>query len=142
MLKVGDKVTPISDERVPLDCRGRVFTVEKVNPKKLKCSADDGGLGINFPKDLLAPATDENLAAGKTVSTPFVPREFFSVGEIVTLAKSWKDWGTDKPLVVLKDGGKRVNVTPLGGDDDKYLRVPPSGLVKRDLEWLAEALTA
>lgn len=142
-LKVGAKVTPIAnDERVPAECRGRVFTVDKLNPKKAKCSADDGGRGINFPYELLTEATDENVEAGKgPITRPFEPREFFDPGEVVTLATAWKDWDTEKPLVVIKDGGgKRVNVAPIGGSDGQCLRVPPTGLVRRDIEWLAGAL--
>lgn len=140
-LKVGDKVTPIHDERIPAECRGRVFTVEKLNPKKAKCSADDGGRGINFPYDILCEATDENVqAGGEPITRPFDPDAFFTTGEVVTMKDSWKDFTPETPLVVIGDTGKRVKVARLGGDNDRYVRCGRDSLVKRDLEWLAGAL--
>lgn len=144
MLKAGDKVTPVADsERVPPQCRGRVFTVAKVNPKKAKCTADDGGRGINFDHDLLVPATDENVAAGKRPTVSAVPiehREFFTPGEIVTLSEPWKDYTDRTPMVVLKDGDRYVNVVRLGGEGGRYGRIPASGLVRRGAGWLAERM--
>jgi hypothetical protein len=140
--QVGDRVTPIADERVPAETLGRVFVVRKVNPKNLKCEAEDGGRGINFPAELLAPATDENIAAGRSsFGVPYTPRELFANGQVVTLANPYKDITTDTPLVVSKDdGGRMVNVVKLGGDGARYLRMGPSNLVKRDLTWLTEEL--
>jgi hypothetical protein len=138
-MRVGQKVTPIQDERVPLETVGRVFTVEKLNPKKVRCSADDGDRGINFPYELLAEATEENLNAGPA-TRPFDPDAFFTVGEVVTMKTDWKDVTTETPLVVIGDSGKRVKVTRLGGDGDRYVRCGREALVKRDLEWLAGAL--
>lgn len=140
--KRDDKVTPIhDDDRVPADTRGRVFTVDKLNPKNIRCTADDGGRGINFPDDLLVPATDENVKLGRgPLTRPFQPREFFEPGEIVTLKTPFKnEIAVDTPLVVLADK-QRVNVTPLGGNGGRYLRANPESLVKRDLAWLAEHL--
>lgn len=139
--RVGDRVTPVSDERIPAGCRGRVFIVRKVNPKNLRCDAADGGRGFNCPAALLVAATEENVKAGGAVSRPFVPREFFSLGEIVSLKRPWRDWTTETPLVVT-GGRDKVNVTLVGGDKDRYLRVPSSGLVRRDRGWLVEALEA
>lgn len=145
--KAGDKVTPIHNDefdRVPTDTLGRVFTVDKVNPKKLRARADDGGRGINFPDELLVPATDENVKAGREAILgvrPFQPREFFDVGEIVSLKKGRADWPEDAPLMVMKDGDK-VNVTKVGGYQGRYLRANPLNLVKRDLAWLRDWLQA
>src|SRR5437764_13157364 len=114
-----DRVTPRDDERVPASCRGRVFIVRKVNPKNIQCDATDGGRGINFPADLLAPATEENIDAGRRpVSRPFEPREVFTLGEIVSLKRQWRDWTTDTPLVVT-GGRDKVNVTVIGGPGDR-----------------------
>jgi hypothetical protein len=58
-LKVGDRVEP-------LPRTGTVFIVEKVNPRKnVRCSAEDGSRGINWPAELLVPATDEAVDAGR-----------------------------------------------------------------------------
>jgi hypothetical protein len=137
--QVGDRVTPIVSDRVPSGCAGREFIVRKVNPKKTRCDATDGGRGINFPHDMLVPATEESLTAN-TWSRPYVPTEFFSAGEIVTLNRTWRDWTPDTALVVMRDKGTRVNVTLLGGDSDRYLRCPREGLVRRDVAWLTEHL--
>jgi hypothetical protein len=137
--RVGERVTPDpSQEGIPQGTIGRVFTVAKVNPVNIKCTADDGGRGINFPAHCLLPATEENLSP--TGARPFVPREFYSVGEVVTLARPYKEATTDTPFVVIADKGRMINVALLGGENDRYVRVPSTGLVKRDLTWLAQAL--
>jgi len=137
---VGDLVTPDpAAVGVPTGALGRVYKVTKVNPKNLLCDAVDGGRGINFPADMLV-AHDEASTVNGAVVRPFQPREFFVCGQIVTLKKAWKAWTTETPLVVMKDNGNKVNVTLLGGDEDRYLRVPPEGLQSRDAAWLAEAL--
>jgi hypothetical protein len=136
--KVGDRVTPAHAPGVPPDCLFRTFIVRKVNPKNLKCDAEDGGRGISFPACLLLPATDDNL---KRTGVPYKPRELFCMGEVVTLTKAWKTWTTETPLVVLADSGdKSVKVALLGGEGDRYACITPSGLVKRDLAWLTESL--
>lgn len=138
--KIGDRVTPIAgDDRVPRESRGRVFIVAKVNPKNIKCSAEDGGRGINFPADLLTEATDKNIAAGNILGRPYEPPEIFHEGEIVTLKRAYQHITTETPMIVTKQGPKNVNLSPLGGSD-RYMRCPPAGLVRRDLEWLAETL--
>lgn len=131
-----------NDARIPDDVRGRVFTVSKVNPKTVVCTADDGGRGIKYPKDLLVEATDDNVKAAQhpVLGTPWEPREIFVMGEVVTLKRPYKEHTTETPLVVMADKGKRVNVALLGGDEDRYVRCAPEGLVKRDLAWLAERL--
>lgn len=138
--KVGDKVTPDIDyPGLPEATLGRVFTVAKINPKNIRATADDGGRGINFPEAALLPATPENVNK-LTTHRPFVPREFFCAGEIATFVRPPNGHSAESPFVVLKDNGEKVNVALLGGEDDRYWRVPHSGLVKRDLTWLAEAL--
>jgi len=138
--RVGDKVTPDPDSfGVPPTTLGRVFTVAKVNPRNLRCTADDGGRGINFPASILLPATEENVAKSNA-PRPYVPVEFFTTGEIVTVKTAGKI-PVDQPMVVLKhDGGDKVNITQLGGDGDRYWRWPAKSLIKRDLEWLTERL--
>ena len=48
-------------------------------------------------------------------------------------------FAADTPLVVT-GGRDKVNVALIGGDNDRYLRISPSGLVRRDREWLATVL--
>lgn len=129
---------------VPPGVVGRTFVVAKVNPKNVKCSATDGGRGINFPAYLLVPGDAPAAPArAAVVGLPFVPREFFTLGEVVTLKRPMAGTPADLPYVVMKDDGRgKVNVAPLGGDRDRYVRVPTAGLVKRDLTWLAEHLVA
>jgi hypothetical protein len=138
---IGDKVTPDPDAHgIPKATVGRIFIVRKVNPKNILCDAEDGGRGISYPAEVLLPATDENLAKA-TTARPFVPREFFVCGEVVTFARSApKGFDLDSPFVVLKDNGEKVNVAPLGGDEDRYWRVPHAGLTKRNIVWLTESL--
>lgn len=139
--KLGDRV--IADpnaEGVPSACLGRVYIVRKINPRNLRCEAEDGGRGISFPPRILLPASAAPLNRPPSVGVPFVPREGFTAGEIVTLKRAYRDITTETPMVVLKDNEKRVNVAKLGGEGDRYVRVPPSGLVKRDIDWLTTIL--
>lgn len=142
MFKKGDKVIPNPEfaERMPAGVLGRVFTVEKVNPKNLKCSADDGGRGINFPAEILK-AYDPNVPLSEQIGRPVREFVFFGEGEIVSLKSAWRDWSVDTPLVVIKQTDLKVNVVPVGGTPNGvYLRIPATGLVKRDKMWLAERL--
>jgi hypothetical protein len=140
-IKVGDRVTPVPDERAHASTLGAVFIVEKINPRNVRCSAD-GGRGINYPADMLVPATDENIEAGRRFFGGTIPyREHFSNGEIVTLTEPYKGITSTMPLIVFKDdGGNYVNLVILGGDGSRYLRMPPRKLVRRDLAWLTEHL--
>lgn len=138
--KVGDKVVIAPEHRRRPDDHTRVFTVAVVNPKNYRCTADDGGRGLNYPDEALAPYDPDAPAPPVALGVPFVPREFFDPGQLVTLARPYAKlgWTTETPLVVLADKQRMVNVTALGGSDGRYLRVPPTGLVKRDLRWLHE----
>lgn len=140
--KVGDRVHVDPEGMgVPGGVVGRTFVVTKVNPTNVKCEATDGGRGINFPAYLLVQG--DAPAASAAVGVPFVQREFFVIGEVVTLKRPMAGTPADLPYVVMKDDGRgKVNVAPLGGDRDRYVRVPHAGLVKRDLAWLAEHLIA
>lgn len=141
-LHVGQKVTPDpTSDRVNPATRGRTYTVAKVNPKNVKCTADDGGRGLNYPRELLVPATPENLAAAsKPLIREFVPREHFTLGEIVTLKQPLGRHSTTCPMVVIGGTSTRIKVARIGGDDDRYVLIPDSGLIRRDRAWLAGAL--
>lgn len=137
----GDKVVPnpAFAERMPSGVLGRVFTVEKVNPKNLRCSADDGGRGINFPAEILM-AYDPDAPPAAIVSRPFVEREIYHEGEIVSLRNPFRSWGTDIPFIVIREGDKRIRIAVLGGSEGRYLLMPPSSLIKRDKMWVAERI--
>jgi hypothetical protein len=138
-MKVGDRVVVNPDSGAQRSVLGRVYVVDKVNPRNVRCKAEDGGRGINWPAELLLPATEENIAAQSNSPRPFQPVEFFTLGEIVTLKLPFRDFDTEVPMVVV-GGRDKVNVAPLGGANDRYVRVPSSGLVRRDREWLATRL--
>jgi hypothetical protein len=148
-LRKGDRVTPNPNYAgLPAQTLGRIFIVDKVNPKNVRTTAEDGGRGTNFPADAYvrvqpgetAPDVTARLRRELPLGRPYEPAVHFTLGEIVTLKTAFRDWGTDEPLIVFKDGGDKVNVTKLGGDNDRYVRVPKAGLVKRDRSWLAERL--
>lgn len=138
----GDKVTPDpSYPGLPSAALGRTFTVVKVNPRNLRCDADDGGQGIDFPAESLLPATRENLAKNRPHPDRVVNTIFFYVGQIVTLTKPALEYDVDTPMVVTRDSGAgNVTVARLGGQHGRYTRVPREMLVKRDVEWLADSL--
>lgn len=135
--KVGDKVVAAAEHRrAGID--SRVFTVVSIGPKNYKCSADDGGRGLSYP-DYALEAYDPDAAPA--VGVPYVPIEHFELGTIVTLKRAHPPrYGDDTPMVVVGGRGDKVNVTKVGGDRDSYLRVPPAGLVRRDIPWLYEQL--
>lgn len=136
-------VKPECAHQAPSGVMGRVFVVEKVNPKNLLCQAEDGGRGINYPKDSLMPAPPPGEPLPEIpLGRPYEParEEYFAAGEVVTLDRAFKDFGTNTPMVVLQDKGTKVNVAPLFGDGDRYVRAAPTGLIKRSPAWLAERL--
>lgn len=140
----GQRVTPDRDfPGLPSHTFGKVYKVERVNRVNVVAQPESPGeRGVNFPAEayIVLAADEQPQSAGVAVARPFQSREFFLCGEVVTLKRAYKDWGVGTPMVVLKDNGEKVNVTPLGGDGDRYLRIAGEGLVKRDLGWLTEVL--
>lgn len=136
-LHTGMKVTPDpTSPYVRSETVGRVFTVTKINPKNVRCTADDGGRGLNYPRELLVPATPENLAKAQDparLSRPFVPRELYALGEVVTLKRAYRQYDTQAPFVVIGSTPNRTKVAPLGGNNDEYLLIPAGGLERRVL---------
>lgn len=140
--KVGDRVVvnPEYSDIVPAQTLGHVFKVYKVNPKNVRCESETPGMrGINYPAYLLMPAppAGESVPIGR----PFQSREFFALGEVVTInadglnmlrGSTLQEVDEATPMVVVKEGEK-VMVTKLGGWDDRYLKMPPRTLVKRTL---------
>jgi hypothetical protein len=145
--RVGDKVTPNpAVEGVPSGALGRIYTVAKINKVNIKATADDGGRGAALPPAMWLPATDEHVAKARDPLARLNAQvealqsvEHFVLGEVVTLKRAYRDITTATPMVVT-GGGAKVNVAKMGGDDDRYVRVHPNGLVRRDLAWLAEAM--
>lgn len=137
----GDKIV-IAPEHAPADLYGVVFEVQVVNPKNIKASRVGGGRGINYPKGLLQHFEGEvDPAANVPVAKPYVPIEFFDIGELVAIKVANKELTTETPLVVIRDNGSdKVNVTKVGGSDNLYWRIPRGNIVKRDLEWLKSVL--
>jgi hypothetical protein len=146
-LRVGQLVTPTNDPRVRPETYGRKFIVDKVNPKNVRCSATDGGRGINYPADLLRVTTESEVLGDQQLvrARPLELREPIPAGTFVRLLKPYSSrdlsYSTDDVLVVIKDDGRnRINVCRAGGaDGPRYLRVGPDGLTVLTLE---EALNA
>lgn len=119
--KAGDKVS-IDDPKYP-----GVWTIKSVGPKNCVVIPDAGGRGLRAPKWMLkAPTT-----AAAEITAAAAPYVHHSAGEIVRLVRGSDDQ-RDGLWVVLVDKGERINVTRLGGDGDRYLRVPRSWLAKVD----------
>lgn len=118
--KAGDKVS-IDDPKYP-----GVWTIKSVGPKNCVVIPDAGGRGLRAPKWMLKDATD---AATPSILDGAAPYVHYSAGEIVRLVRG-SDAQRDGLWVVLVDKGERINVTRLGGDGDRYLRVPRSWLAK------------
>lgn len=144
----GDRVVFAPDAPVKRNLVGLVFTVERAPSGRQRnywIKAVSGSGTYSVKGEMLAPAPAGDAAV---VGVPFEEREFYSAGEIVTLnerglrmlrGQTARDVGADTPMVVLKDGEK-TNVTKLGGWEDRYLRMPPNTLTKRDLAWATERL--
>lgn len=144
--KVNDRVTPDPAALgVPASTIGNVYVVKKTpggSRKNYQCDAEGGGRGINFPAEMLLPADAAPSGAAAVLGRPFEPTAWYEVGEVVTFKRPPSGYTDKSPFVVFKDSGEKVNVTPLGGAEGRYWRVPKRGdlLVKRDLAWLAERL--
>lgn len=139
----GDKVI-VNPADAPRGVAGVVYVVDRINPKNIIARPVGSVVrkGINYPKDLLrhydGEVTDYGTVAGG-ISVP-IP-EFFDIGQVVTFKTPPAGATTETPFVVIAQKD-RVNVTRLGGDGGRYWRAAPSGLVKRDLAWVAESLVA
>lgn len=135
---VGDRVT-ISHEYAPTRLRGRVFIVERVNPKNVIARPEGGGKGINYPKYTLEKVVGEAHGAVTVTEVPILT--LHDPGSIVTLKQTPNGEKDNQPYIVIKDdGGERVNVTRLGGNEGRYWRVPRRGVEARDIEWLKSVL--
>jgi hypothetical protein len=145
-----DTYTPAVGDRVIIDPAvasarflGKVYIVDRFGPKNAVCSlegSDRPGDGVRCRPEYLKPAPPAGEAP--PLGRPFVPIEFFDIGQIVTVVSPSGKIAADQPMVVIDDKGKdRVNIAPLGGGDGaRYWRWPRTALVKRDIAWLTERL--
>jgi hypothetical protein len=145
-----DTYTPAVGDRVIIDPAvatarflGKVYVVDRFGPKNVVCSlegSDNPADGVRCRPEYLLPAPPAGEAP--PLGRPFVPIEFFDVGQVVTVASPSSKVAADQPMVVIADKGRDVvNVVALGGGDGgRYWRWPRKALVKRDLAWLTERL--
>lgn len=105
MYPVGTKVR-VNDQKYP-----GVWIVQSNGPKNASLKPEAGGRGLRCPHTMLR--LDDGT--GPTA----VPVEIFSLGATVTIGERFPGI-----FVVIKDdGGPRLNVAKLGGDDgDRYVR--------------------
>jgi hypothetical protein len=145
-----DTYVPAVGDRVVIDPAvatarflGRVYVVERFGPKNAVCSLEGStnpADGVRCRPEYLKPAPANSEAP--PLGRPFVPIEFFSIGQVVTVSSSSGKVAADQPMIVVSDKGRDVvNIATLGGaDGERYWRWPRVGLVKRDLAWLTERL--
>jgi hypothetical protein len=91
-----------------------VWTVESNGPKNATLKPVGGGRGLRCPHAMLRP----DDGTGPVVA----PVAMFSIGETVTIGERWPGIY----VVIKDDGGVRLNVARLGGDDDRYVRAARS----------------
>jgi hypothetical protein len=117
--RVGDTVT-VDDPKFP-----GLWTVKSIGPVNTTLTPVGGGRGLRAPHYMVMPSD------GKATITevPVVTVQWYCIGEIVRLEHG-KHTGL---FVVIADKGDKVNLARLGGDNDRYLRMPKSArLIKVD----------
>lgn len=116
----GDKVV-VDDPKFP-----GVWTVTKVNPKTYAMTPDGGGRGLRAPHSMVRPASEGAIATVVAFRSPYV------LGALVRYTgPSNAKIRTGELHVVLKDdGGDRIRTAKLGGDGDRYWRLPPRHLAE------------
>jgi hypothetical protein len=122
-IKVGAKVS-VDDPKFP-----GVWTIKSIGPKNVVVIPDAGGRGLRCPRWMLKNV-DDAAAAVAAQAAPYVA---YAAGEVVRVIKQATKTDTDALWVVLVDKGEKINIAKLGGDDNRYLRVPRSWLAKVDL---------
>jgi hypothetical protein len=91
-----------------------VWIVESNGPKNASLKPVGGGRGLRCPHMMLRPDDGKSPVA--------VPVVMFALGETVTIGERWPGIY----VVIKDDGGVRLNVARLGGDNDKYVRAARS----------------
>lgn len=115
MRNVGEKVS------VNLDRYPGVWVVVNNGPKNATLEPVNGGRKLRCPYSLLTDPVE-----GAKVPMP----ELFAEGELVRIndGKFAGLW-----VVIKDDGGNKVNLAKLGGDNGRYLRTTKRGLVRIDI---------
>lgn len=104
MYPVGTKVRVV-DPKFP-----GVWIVQSNGPKNAVLKPESGGRGLRCPHTMVRP----DDGSGPVIT----PVEMFSLGETVTIGGKFPG----VYVVIKDDGGPRLNVAKLGGDNDKYVR--------------------
>lgn len=117
-------------------------TVTKVNPVNVKVQMDSG-ITVNFGKSYLRPAGDESAPAPVVTVTEVPLPDFnaYPAGTVVRFIdpRAITRFGAGL-FVVIKNGGDRINVAKIGGDNDRYVRAAAQGLVRVPLSEVAQHL--
>ena len=99
-----------------------VWIVESNGPKNASLKPEGGGRGLRCPHSMVLPDNGEGPAVA--------PVEMFSLGETVTIGSKFPGVF----VVIRDDGGPRLNVAKLGGDNDRYVRAARSQVRRIALE--------
>jgi hypothetical protein len=91
-----------------------VWIVESNGPKNAALKPVNGGRGLRCPHSMLRPDDGKG-----PIIAPVV---MFALGETVTIGERWPGIY----IVIKDDGGPRLNVALLGGDDNRYVRAARS----------------
>lgn len=118
--KAGDEVS-IDDAKYP-----GIWTIQSVGPKNCVVIPKAGGRGLRAPKWMIV---DPNYDAAPPVPETEAYVSYYA-GEVVRITGFGGKY--DGLYVVLVDKGERVNVAKLGGDGNRYLRIPRRSLTKVD----------
>lgn len=111
-------------------------TVEKVLPVNVKVKMDDGRL-VTFARSFLRPEGEAPVAT--VVALPDYLA--FPAGTVVRFKDERAVGRFGGGLyVVIKNGGDRINVAKMGGDNDRYVRAPAASLVRVPLTEVASHL--
>ena len=139
--KVGDRVICNPAEVSARYC-GVVYTVTSIARVNVVLTPEGGGRGVRIHPSVLLPApAAAHAAVGARVAGMVDIPEPLSAGAVVTVASvRWK--GDDGPYVVLRDDGDRTQVAPLGGDGNRYWRIPRVWITPLDRGTVRDAVAA
>lgn len=117
--------------------QGEDFRVTKVNSVNVKVEGVDSNRRVNVSPFFLIEKDDDPLAkAGAKVGfigTPYVAPPKVSLGSTVRLTHN-RFGPADAIYVVIAIKQDKTNVARLGGDNDRYIRVPHAMVVPVEVE--------
>lgn len=115
---------------------GQVFTVERVKTTKAIIRPHNELAKLLSPQGLNCPLAMLTVSDGAPpppkVET-YEPPVLLPLGTLVRLNRAFSDYTTETLMVVTSANLKTHSVAKLGGDQDRYLRVPVSGLTVVDV---------